>query len=403
VNTIATQRESTQLWFPIADLLPLVEHVITTGSVRPDPQWGTQPVLTLTAQGRLRYLSTNAWPPLLVDAFDPASVQRVYAVGYGYRSGGMTYPADEDRYGAPTRIGSIPLTGGGRRGLFGQPLDRLRGASRVGCDWLVLTTGTETTGTQNPDVQLQWEVCPLPHPAPAAQWRDVRLEIFGLPGSWPGQVVTNATYQGWLLPRFTPPVAAQIAAVLAEATDLPRLVTRVRLTETAVHGDAVHGDAVHGRDGELVALDPDGFYRIGEGWPWVSPDLLPDGRLLPYRGPHQPGIDPVELPAVGQDAFTGMGCLMWLDESGDLVLRSIYDEGFDPTDPPGSPEYGNVDPDAEWQFRAVEHELRKAAALRAVGGGLAAAVTPPDVHDGGSPADRPDGPHHQLGRDGVGG
>jgi hypothetical protein len=271
-------------------------------------------------------------------------------------AGLVTYPADEDRYGTPTRVGSIPLAAGRRRGLFGQLLDRLRGASRVGCDWLVLTTGTETigtetvgteaVGTENPDVQLRWEVSPLPHPAPAAQWRDVRLEIFGLPGSWPGQVVTNATYRGWILPRFTPPVAAQIAAVLAEATDLPRLVTRVRLTAAAVHGDAVHGDAVrgdavhrdavHGRDEELVALDPDGFYRIGEGWPWVSPDLLPDGRLLPYSGPHQPGIDPADLPTIGQDAFVGMGCLMWLDEHGDLVLRSIYDEGLDPTDPPGA-------------------------------------------------------------------
>jgi hypothetical protein len=110
-----------------------------------------------------------------------------------------------------------------------------------------------------------------------------------------------------------------------------------------------------------------------------QPVLLPAGRLLPYSGPQQPGIDPAELPTVGQDAFTGMGCLMWLDEHGDLLLRSIYDQGLDPTDPPGPPEYGNLDPDAEWQFRAVEHALRKAATSRVVVTGPAAAFTPADI------------------------
>src|SRR5439155_1377036 len=89
-----------------------------------------------------------------------------------------------------------------------------------------------------------------------------------------------------------------------------------------------------------------------------------------YTGPHPPGIDPAELPAPGRDAFTGLGCLMWLDDQHDLVLRQTYDGGFDPTDPPQPPEYGGLDPDAEWAFRAVEHALRNITTARPLPGPL---------------------------------
>src|SRR5262249_2838190 len=127
----------------------------------------------------------------------------------------------------------------------------------------------------------------------------------------------------------------------------------------------------------LVGADPDGFFRVRPGWPWVSLDLLPDGLLMPYTGPTEPDVDPTQLPPLGQPAFTGAGYLMWLDPDNNLVLRPADTDGVDPQDPPGPADYGTLDPDAEWQFRAVEHALRNATG--AVPTGLAAAFTPEEV------------------------
>jgi hypothetical protein len=345
----------TELWFPIADLLPLVEY----GATRPaehDPRHGTQPVLWLMAQGRLRYLTSNALPPLLVDAFDPTSRQRVYAIGHSHHSKGLSFPADPDRHGTPVRLGSLPLADPGHPQL----LDLLRAATRIGCEWLVVHLGAGGP--------KRWEVHRFPHPEPAATWRELRLELFGVPGTWPGQIVTNATHDGWLLPRFTPPVAAQIVTVLAQTPDLPRPVTPVRLTDTPDTGEA-----------GLLGVDPEGFHRLGQGWPWVSPDLLPNGHLLPWDGNQQPGIDPAELPAQGQDTFTGMGALMWLDEHGDMLLRPSHPDGLHPSDQAGPPDYGDLDPDVEWQLRAVQHALRKAAHHRVVLTGPAATFSPAEI------------------------
>lgn len=312
------------------------------------------------------YLSTNAIPALLVDAFDPSSVQRVYALGHSHHSSGTSYPAPEDRYGPPTLLGALPLRTD-RQKLFGALLDQLGTAARHGRDWLVVTL--------DPAGHLDWYLHPTPHPAPAAEWRTVRLELFGLPGVWPGQIVTNDTHLGWLRPRFTRPVAEQLAAAITAATWLPHLVTPIQLTPdlTSDPADTSHNGI------EVVGPDPDGFYRVGDGWHWASLDLLPNGILAPYTGPHQPGIVPAELPAPGQDAFTGLGCLMWLDDQHVLVLRQTYDGGFDPTDPPQPPEYGGLDPDAEWAFRAVEHALRNATTARPTYTGLAAAFTPEEI------------------------
>jgi hypothetical protein len=128
----------------------------------------------------------------------------------------------------------------------------------------------------------------------------------------------------------------------------------------------------------LVGPDPDGYFRVGPGWPWVSLDLLPNGLLTPYTGPAQPDIDPAQLPSVGQPAFTGLGYLMWLDHHGNLISRTIDDGHLDTADEPGIPEYGNLDPDVEWQLRAVEHALRKATTVP-VPAGLAAAFSADEV------------------------
>jgi len=264
---------STELWFPIADLLPLVDHCVVAPGHAADPEHGTVPLLQLTAQGAaLFYLSTNAVPALLVDAFDPSSMQRVHALGHSHHSSGTSYPAPEDRYGPPTLLGVLPVRTD-RQELFATLLDQLGTAARHGRDWLVVTL--------DPAGHLDWYLHPTPHPAPAAEWRTVRLELFGLPGVWPGQIVTNDTHLGWLRPRFTRPVAEQLAAAITAATWLPHLVTPIQLTPdlTGDPADTSHNGI------EVVGPDPDGFYRVGDGWHWASLDLLPNGILAPYTGP----------------------------------------------------------------------------------------------------------------------
>jgi hypothetical protein len=352
-------QETTQLWFPIVDLMPLVEHCMAARSVEADPYHGTQPVLRLTAQGNLFYLTTNAYPPVLVNPFDPDSQQRVCAIGHSHHHAIDTVAADE-RYGPTRHLDSVALVTGGSPEILGQLVDQLRAAARVGEQWLVLTVA--------PQGPLRWAVRPFPHPAPVAHWRSVRLEIFGLPGVWPGQVVSTLSWRGFLLPRFAPQVAQHLADTLTHVADLPFSVTRVVVT-----GDPDDEDP--GR----VGVDPDGFYRIGTGWPWVSRDLLPQGWLLPYTDAPQPGDDPAHLPVPGQDTYTAGGRVMWLDANNDLVWRSVVDGGFDPAQPVRQPEYRDVGPEEGWRLRSVEHVLRRAAATRVTVTGLAAAFTPADL------------------------
>jgi hypothetical protein len=371
--------QPTSLWFPIRDLRHIVDHAAVSPRVDPDPRFGDQPVLRLFAQGDFFYLSSNAVPGLLVDAFDPASAQRVYALGHSHHSSGLSFPASVDRYGTPVHLGSIPVTSG-LGGLFGPLLHQVHSAARTGREWLVITP--PAVDAADGRVALEWELHPFPHPVRPAAWRTVRVEIFGAPGRWAGEVVDNATENGWLLPRFTRAVAEELVAAFAGLTAsgvLPHPVTVPRLTDAGP--DAVP-EPVDG-DQDIVGPDADGFYRVGAGrWPWASRDLMPDGLLMPYPGCAQEGIDPVEVPAPGQDAFVGMGCLMWLDAVGDMVVRSLDEEdGLDPSEPPGSPEYGNLDPDAEWRFRAVEHALRLAGARRPAVSRLAAGLTPGEVDD----------------------
>ena len=153
-----TSHGSTQLWFPVADLKPLVDHCLTSPGHASDPQHGAVPLLHLASQGdTLFYLTSNAAPPLLVDAFDPTSAQRVYAIGHAYTIAGDTHPAPADRYGPPTRLASIPLIG--QSGPFGHLADKLHRATAIGCDWLVLTL--------DHDGHLDVSVRPTAHPAPA--------------------------------------------------------------------------------------------------------------------------------------------------------------------------------------------------------------------------------------------
>lgn len=355
--------DSTELWFPVTDLLPLVEQCLSAPGHTADAQHGDLPALHLTAQGdALFYLATNAVPALLVDAFDPTSRQRVYALGYGHGAGSLTHPADADRYRPATQLASIPLVSGG--GRFGNLADRLRLAAGIGCDWFVLAL--------HPDGRLDVSVRPTPRPSPAARRRHARLELAGLPGRWPGQFVTNAAHDGWLLARFTCEVGQQIAtavADLAATAVVPHPLTTVELADTPTAQRSATAPA------GVVGVDPEGFYRVGVGWPWVSLDLLPNGLLVPYTGPIRSGIDPAQ----GQYAFTGMGHLMWLDDNQNLVLRPAGDDSADLLNLPGPPQYGTFDPDAEWQLRAVEHALPNAAAGPTAFTGLAAAFTAQEV------------------------
>jgi hypothetical protein len=358
---------STQLWFPASGLKPLIDHCLAAPGHDSDPEHGAVPLLRLAAQGDgLFYLTTNAVPPLLVDAFDPASRQRVYAIGHTHTVAGNTYPAPVDRYGPSDALAAIPLTA--RRGPLGNLANQLHQAAGAGGERLVLTLHV--------DGHVEVSVRPAPRPAPAAQWRDARLELVGLPGVWPGQFVTNATHQGWLLPRFTRDVAQQIASAIADlaaAGPLPHPLTPVEVTDTPAALLPVTAPS------RLVGTDPAGFFHMGPGWPWVSLDLMPNGVLMPYPGPAQPDADHAQLPTPGQYAFTGAGYLMWLDDEDNLVLRPVDDHRVDLLNPPAPPEYGFLDPDAEWELRAVEHALREATGVRPALTGLAGEFTPDEV------------------------
>ncbi len=349
---------STELWFPIADLLPMVDHRPRVVAGRLAPRLPEQ--LLLMGQGRLRYLVTDAAPPLLVDALDPASVQRVYAVGYSYHAGSESWPADPDRHGIPVQLGAVALDGTERPPLISQ----LHTATSRRCDWLVLTL------TLTADRRLRWQTQPLPHPAPAVQWRLARLEVHGLPGSYPGEFADNGTDFGWLTARFTRDVAEQIATAVNTLAGLPAGMTLISIVDGANDPD----------NETTVGVDPDGFWRVGVGWRWVSAELAPDGQLVPFTGPTPSTVEPDELPAIGQDVYWSLGCLMWLDDTGDLVVRTAYDDGrFDPLDSCGPPEYGNIDPEAEWRFRAAEHLLRQVSDLRRRISPLASSFSPAEV------------------------
>lgn len=199
-----------------------------------------------------------------------------------------------------------------------------------------------------------WPACRQP---PAGRWRPARLEVHGLTGSYPGQFVTNHTVDGWLTVRFTRAVAEQIATAVDALTDHPAHLDRLRIVDSSA-------DAVDPDERTTVGVDADGCWRVGAGWRWVSPDLAPPGRLLPYPGPSGPTALH-DTPALGQDIYVSPGCLMWLDRSGDLLLRDAGDNGgFDRSGTARPPAYGSLPPAAAQQFRAVEHLLRGAVELR---------------------------------------
>ncbi len=96
----------TEYWFFLPDVLPVALHALPPASVD-----GAEPALRLVAQGRLRYLDSNAVPPLRVNAFDADSVVRVYAIGYGPAPGAGDPVHDRD--GQPMVLASTALLGGG--------------------------------------------------------------------------------------------------------------------------------------------------------------------------------------------------------------------------------------------------------------------------------------------------
>ena len=56
--------DSTELWFPVEDLLPIVEHCLTAPGHTTDPQHGDLPALHLSTQDdALFYLLADADEP----------------------------------------------------------------------------------------------------------------------------------------------------------------------------------------------------------------------------------------------------------------------------------------------------------------------------------------------------
>jgi hypothetical protein len=151
-------------------------------------------------------------------------------------------------------------------GSDGPLLRELSGGQLDGHDWLVVTAAAT----------VRWEVRSLPRPRPPAEWIPVQLELAGVAGGYPGEIVDNRAWRGWCLPRFTREVATRIVADLRRLPALPTGVTPLRQRDLSDAGARAH----------TVPVDEHGCYRLGAGaWPWVSRTLLPDGRLHLFTAP----------------------------------------------------------------------------------------------------------------------
>ena len=338
-----------EYWFFLPDVLPVAVHALP-----PTPVDGTGPALRLVADGQLRWLDNNAVPPTLVNPFHPGSVARVYAMGHHPPADGRV----DNLAGEPSTLAVAPLLDG----PDGPLLRHLSGGPMTGRDWLVVTVDGH---------QVRWEVRALPRARPPAEWIPAHLELAGVPGSYLGEIVHNATHQGWCLPRFTAEVAAEIITDLARTPVPPRGLTRLRL------GDPPDGGGHVG----AIGADVRGFYRVGAGiWPWVSRTLLPAGRLHRFVGLRHGTDSLIALPAAGQDVFIGDGALMWLVD-GSLVTRSVVEDGtpgadwerlplhgigcIDVDEEPAAPIYPTLEATTAMGLRAVEHLLRLIAPVAA--------------------------------------
>lgn len=327
---------ATQLWFYAPDVMPLAEHAVRASdhAAGDDRQVPAGPALHLHTDGPLAYLVSGGRPAALVDLFDPASTARAYALGHG--------PHPDHPHTAPA-VPPAPVAVLGLLHPCASLMHSLRDATRAGCDWLVLThtgTGWRALLTRRPRTPR------------AGRWRPARLEVAGLPADYPGEIADNTTFDGWCLPRFTPTIAARIAADLHRThgptprTDMPGGLRPVALTDRPAT-DLPPGEQA------LVGLDPDGRHRLGAGrWHWVATDRLPTGTIDTYAGPAG-----THLPDPGQPTATTMGALMWLS-GGHLVTRTLHPDGSLVAEWACPPDYRHLDPDTAIRLRAVEHHLR---------------------------------------------
>ncbi|MGH3737831.1 MAG: hypothetical protein ACRDT6_19800 [Micromonosporaceae bacterium] len=322
--------EYERLWFPVAELLSLLTCPSTVD--RPHrPQR-----LLVIAHGHARYLVTDADLPAPVDPPKTAGVPRLHSVPNPSPGPAGDAAVHAAVHGEPRLLAALPLheTEPGYPDLDAE----LRDARHIGQAWLNITV--------DPTGQAQWEILVHPPPVPG-RWRDTRLAARGLPGVYPGQYLDDHTCDGWVLPRFTQPVAERVAAALAALPAPPPAArTRVRVVD-----------------------DPDQRWHVmGPRLRWVALSDTPDGRLEPFAGPAPRGIDSSRLPTFGQDVCWAAGYLWWLDD-GEVVFHPVDERTGQPDthvlDGLSYAEYDMIDPDAARQCRAVEHLLLTTADNRA--------------------------------------
>ncbi|MEU8075998.1 hypothetical protein AB0B31_11150 [Catellatospora citrea] len=331
-----------ELWFMLRDVRNLLSHLRERR-----PAHGQPPALRLWAQGRLRCLDTNTADPQLINPFDPATTQRVYAYGHAHHDGnGITAPATQliDR---PMLIATLPVG-------YGSDTDAVLNRAEIeNHDTLSITI---LNGQPHPSSHL------LPRPQTPGRWHTTEVALLGVPGTFRGQYLDNVTADGYAYVRLPWTAVQQLRTALGELRELPAGVASMTLPDLSVDRPGGHG-----------------WYPIGNGWPWVCPELVGPGTLLPYL---QTLGDDHGLPQYGQNTFTTSDMLLWLDQHGSLLSRTMSAYGQPhPGEAPAPIDYASLPVCEQLRLRAIEYTLRTAAATTTTVTGLAALFSPAEIEE----------------------
>lgn len=309
-----------ELWFNLVDVSNLLAHL----RHRPATE-GQPPMLRLWQQDNLRYLDVNSADPQLVNPLDPCSTQRVYAHGHAHHDGnGLTSPADNHSAHAAVLV-AMPATPGSD--LQAAVFD----ATEHGHDTLSITLRGPLTHIAS---------LLLPHPQPHGRWIDGQVALSGSRRHYRGQYLDNLTNDGYAYVRLTAETIAHLHTDLAQLDHPPAGTSPAALPDPA-------------------SL-PAGWHLVGQNWPWVCCDLalseLPT-KFIPPLDDTRAGA----LPRAGEPVVYTDDRVLWLDDCGELLSRTMPGGCRPSADGPTPIDYQRLRPFEQLYMRAIEHALRLAA------------------------------------------